>query len=100
MKEYEKGLTQLLQENDRYLKARRGKCPYAIVRPIYSDWIATDDDDSEVTIENSRIIGDYTLCKLSDRPSGMKPCSLVGGYECDIYNEWLKEEELGENLNN
>ena len=70
MEEYEKGLTQLLQENDKYLKARREKCPEMITLRV--------GDES------------MDICKFDNRT-----CSLVGGYECDIYNEWLKGVEDG-----
>lgn len=50
------------------------KCPYAVVKRA--------GDES------------YTLCELTLRPSGrIQGCVLEGGYDCEEYNEWLKEEE-------
>ena len=63
--EYEKGLTQRLQDGDRYLK--REKCPEMKT-------IRAGDESQD-------------LCKFDGRV-----CSLVGGNKCDIYDEYQLEE--------
>lgn len=51
------------------------KCPHAITKQYWNSGL--------------EVISDYTLCEIMD----MKRCLLDADMECDIYNEWLKEEE-------
>ncbi len=45
----------------------------------------------------SKSAGDESLdfCEVTDRASGMKPCLLECGYECEIWEE-IKKEWLNE----
>lgn len=50
------------------LNRTKDKCPYIITKSAR--------DES------------YTLCEFND-----KPCLRELGLQCDIYNEWLKEQD-------
>ncbi len=47
----------------------------------------------------SKSAGDESLdfCEVTDRASGMKPCLLECGYECEIWEEIKKEWEAEDN---